>query len=45
MPGTIRAVMNGVAEISQSYGRFNSPFLCIAAGVEKLVDPFAVLDF
>ena len=45
IPGAIRAVMNGIAEVSKLYKQFKAPFLCIASGVEKKADPFSPLDF
>lgn len=44
MPGTIRATMNAANEIYASFEKVTTPFLCLAAGVEKLLDPFAALD-
>jgi esterase/lipase len=36
--------LNAASEIFASLELITTPFLCLAAGVEKLVDPFAALE-
>lgn len=44
IPATTRAILNTSDEIYSSFETVATPFLCLAAGVEKLIDPFAALD-
>jgi hypothetical protein len=37
-------VFNSIQNINKQLGKFISPFLCIGAGIEKVIDPFGPVD-
>lgn len=45
IPGSIRALLEGMEEIETEWAKFTLPFLLIQSGTDKMVDPFLGIDF
>lgn len=45
VPGSIKVILDLMEEIEGEWDKFNSPFILIQSGVDKLVDPFLGIDF
>lgn len=45
IPGSIRALLEGMEEIENEWNQFSLPFLLIQSGVDKIIDPFLGIDF
>jgi hypothetical protein len=42
--GSVRAVYKGMEEAESLFSAFSLPYLVVQSGIEKVIDPFAVLD-
>jgi len=45
IPGSVRAALNAMEEIENSYKQFKNPYILFQGGVDKSVDVFAPIDF
>lgn len=44
MPGSVRTVLNFQEECSEMFHLLETPYLIFMGGVDKIVDPFIVVD-
>lgn len=46
MPGSVKVVLNAMEEVeSEDWSKFTNAFLIVQSGKDKLIDPFAAVDF
>lgn len=45
VPGSVKVILETMAEIENQFSKFTNPFILIQSGVDKMVDPFLAIDF
>ena len=45
IPGSVKVVLETMEEIEKEWSKFGLPYILIQSGVDKMVDPFAGIDF
>lgn len=46
MPGSVKVILNAMEEVeNEDWSKFTNPYILIQSGTDKLIDPFAAVDF